>query len=435
MKPIPLGMAKPKIHQNSRTTTFAARKNREGSVIAPSITITWDAMPSPESEALPREIQDRLEVLFETLNARPAQSLPEIQRLCRQFPKLDYLRNWEWSCHRLLGNKEIAKELCGNYYREKPDYLFSRLTLVELLIEDAHLVAAEELLYQDGRSLPEINPDRPVFHGTEYRLWNIACSTLEIAKGNLEKAQIYRDILSDLEPNSPHLAQLDEELAYARIKAKLSGIGEQVRANTASENSLEVDDPEEFLEDDLADYEGPLLRDSSFVPDATSRLRAWVSERTFGNGIGQVLVARFKASGDGEVGIFLVNVFCLGVNQAGYRKFDAGNFEQFLEEVFAIDPATEVRPAYARKLIEQSVDYATKLGFAPHPEYKKACRVLGGVNANTCLDNFTFGKDGKPFYFQGPRDSPARVDQILKILTAKCGTGNFDFMIDQIDHM
>jgi hypothetical protein len=50
------------------------------------------------------------------------------------------------------------------------------------------------------------------------------------------------------------------------------------------------------------------------------------------------------------------------------------------------------------KVVEQAVQYAQGLGFAPHPDYKKAARVFGGLRAEQCSQKFTFGHKGKPLY-------------------------------------
>jgi hypothetical protein len=79
------------------------------------------------------------------------------------------------------------------------------------------------------------------------------------------------------------------------------------------------------------------------------------------------------------------------------------------------------------------VAYAGKLGLAPHADYKKACKVLGGIVASDCNEEITLGSNGQPCYMQGPHDSPARVHQILRLLTANCGEGNFGFTRELFD--
>jgi hypothetical protein len=79
-------------------------------------------------------------------------------------------------------------------------------------------------------------------------------------------------------------------------------------------------------------------------------------------------------------------------------------------------PMCKVAPEYLAKLVYAAVDYAQSFGFAPHPDYRHARMLLAGVDATQCQDEFVFGKDGKPLYFQGPHDSPAKVKTIMQRL-------------------
>ena len=69
------------------------------------------------------------------------------------------------------------------------------------------------------------------------------------------------------------------------------------------------------------------------------------------------------------------------------------------------------------------------LGFEPHPDFRTAARVLGGLRAADCAENFTFGKDGKPLYFQGPHETGAQAERILQHLKRRCGEGNFHYVL------
>jgi hypothetical protein len=39
---------------------------------------------------------------------------------------------------------------------------------------------------------------------------------------------------------------------------------------------------------------------------------------------------------------------------------------------------------------------------SPHPDYKRAARVFGGLRAEQCSQKFTFAHESKPFYRRGP---------------------------------
>ena len=88
-----------------------------------------------------------------------------------------------------------------------------------------------------------------------------------------------------------------------------------------------------------------------------------------------------------------------------------------------------VEPSYARKLVEEAVAYAATLGFKPDPDYHTAKEIFGDIEASECTEQFTFGKDGKPFYMSGPLDSPLKRRLIVATLEKNVGLGNFNFMI------
>ena len=151
----------------------------------------------------------------------------------------------------------------------------------------------------------------------------------------------------------------------------------------------------------------------------------------FTQGIGWVLIARFKSGGARvDVGIFLIDVLCLGAKVAFYEDCDASDYRSRIREHYESRfPMVAAQPTCARKLVEQAVQYAGALGFAPHPDYKKAARVFGGLRAEQCTQQFTFGREGKPFYRRGPRETEEHARRIVEHLDRRCGPGNYDYLI------
>ena len=87
------------------------------------------------------------------------------------------------------------------------------------------------------------------------------------------------------------------------------------------------------------------------------------------------------------------------------------------------------QPCCARKLIEQAVAYASALGFATHPDYQQAARVFARLSAAACVQEFTFGYQGKPFYRRGPRETENQARRIVRHLEQRCGPGNYDYLV------
>jgi hypothetical protein len=161
---------------------------------------------------------------------------------------------------------------------------------------------------------------------------------------------------------------------------------------------------------------------------------AFVSSALFELGMGSVILSRFRSGGRVESGVFLLDVFCLGVKNAMFAQLDVTEYEnELLGRYSAPDPLESIEPSCARKLVEDAVRYAAGLGFGPHPDYKKGCRVFGGIDPGACTRQFVFGHEGKPHYVQGPNDSRQRVARILNALEARCGEGNFFYTILEED--
>lgn len=160
-------------------------------------------------------------------------------------------------------------------------------------------------------------------------------------------------------------------------------------------------------------------------------LQAWWSTSLFEVGLGQVVVARQKAGDAGGIitaGVFLVDAYCLGVKSAFLAKIPASEWESALARFFP-DEWAALSPACARKLIEGAIAYARSFGLQPHPDYEKTSHVLSGIDAGECHTTFTFGQDGKPFYIQGPHDSPEFANRVMASLSKHAGgLKNFHFM-------
>jgi hypothetical protein len=149
----------------------------------------------------------------------------------------------------------------------------------------------------------------------------------------------------------------------------------------------------------------------------------------FERGIGNVLVSRQLPDGEVAYGGFLVDPWCLGVKNALLRAGSEARYEDLVEHLLVEESLEEVEPAYAKKLILDATAYARDLGFAPHPNYREAARMLEGIDAAACREAFSFGHEGKPNFISGPNDTPARCRQILDTLRTRLGPEGFHFTV------
>ena len=155
---------------------------------------------------------------------------------------------------------------------------------------------------------------------------------------------------------------------------------------------------------------------------------SYVPKNLFEMGLGDVIISR-RSGSQVAVGVFLVDTGCLGVKNGFLKVVSLQEYEKTLNHFLEREPLVAVKPEYARKLIEGAVKYAADLGFEPHRDYESARAVFGAIDAGLCDTTFEFGRDGKPFYCSGPSEGPARRQQILDILTKRCGPNQFHFMV------
>jgi len=167
---------------------------------------------------------------------------------------------------------------------------------------------------------------------------------------------------------------------------------------------------------------GERLADAAKHPILHSGIGVTLEE----SGIAQVFISRQLPNGSVAFASFLVDRCCLGVKDC------FGNIPSRFEYDSRYLGKMNYRPAApetVRKLVEEAVAYADKLGFHPHPDYLKVRQLFGDIDPTASQEQFEFGRDGKPFYTNGPYETPARIRAVINTLVSTCGVGGFDYII------
>jgi len=163
-----------------------------------------------------------------------------------------------------------------------------------------------------------------------------------------------------------------------------------------------------------------------------------IPDNLFDSGLGELVVTRRIPNGDIAMSAFVIDVFCLGVKDAMFMVLPESEYEHKIKVRMSAAGNRgfeKLHQTCAKKLLDGLVDYAKELGFAPHPDYKNANDIFGNIDASACPVKYTYGKKGKPFYMNGPYESPADIKRIINTLTKKCGAGGFDTVLRLDDGM
>lgn len=152
-----------------------------------------------------------------------------------------------------------------------------------------------------------------------------------------------------------------------------------------------------------------------------------VRKELFEDGIGTTIISRKMPNDYIGVGMFLLDVYCLGVKNSFFPVFTENEYALKIKKIAENEDLENIHPSCARKLIEQCVDYAKNLGLNPHKDYNLSQKIFGDIDSAVCHQRYEFGKDGKPFYISGPNESFERSKQIINTLTRRYGEGNYDY--------
>ena len=146
-------------------------------------------------------------------------------------------------------------------------------------------------------------------------------------------------------------------------------------------------------------------RTSALKPIQTSRylspiIASYVYRDIWQEGIGTVLIVRRLSNGNLLLANYLVDTWCLGVKDAFVREVSRAMLEQFLSQ----QPMEPQSPEYCKALVMGAIEYGKTNGLNPNID-KKSKQMIAGIKYTPDRYQFEFGKDGKPFYINGPYDS------------------------------
>ena len=159
-------------------------------------------------------------------------------------------------------------------------------------------------------------------------------------------------------------------------------------------------------------------------------IECWIEADYKKLGITNVVVKRQEPGGKYTVGVYCIDLFCLGIKDAFCNcHLTEENFEKIFN-VFSMPML--ISPVYAHNLIYGALDYAEDIGFLPHKDFTFAENVLDPNLVDDGINDIEFGVNGIPTYYQGPNDNPKKI---IAHLNKYLGEGNFDFIIeDELDY-
>jgi hypothetical protein len=155
-------------------------------------------------------------------------------------------------------------------------------------------------------------------------------------------------------------------------------------------------------------------------------VECWINSEWEEDGLANILVARKHTNGNCTVGMYLIDLKCLGVKNAQYFfNMSPAEYHDLLDQSRENMDIESVRYNLVHNIIYAGIEFAEDYGFHPHKDFTVAEYILEKDTDDIELIDIECGKDDKPLYVRGPLDSDQRAKQIIAQLEKTAGAGNY----------
>ena len=140
-------------------------------------------------------------------------------------------------------------------------------------------------------------------------------------------------------------------------------------------------------------------------------------------GICSVFVARSHKTGNVTVGIYLVDMYCLGLKDTHYEfNISPGDYKSLKNSTSGMEKCDYL---LAHNIVYGGIAFADDNGFKPHKDFAVSQYILEDDDEQVELMELDFGLHGMPCYMRGPYDDAAKIKSVTATLERTAGPGNF----------
>ncbi len=141
-----------------------------------------------------------------------------------------------------------------------------------------------------------------------------------------------------------------------------------------------------------------------------------------------IVVAREQPSGKLIVGMYLVDLLCLGVkNTFYYYSMDTFEYDNLVRDIKMNLDTEPCDYVLAHNIIYGALEFAEELGIKPHKDFGVTRYILAEDDESVAYMDLEFGQDGKPMLIvrEGMNAAP-----YIASLRKSVGEGNYEVMFD-----
>jgi Plasmid pRiA4b ORF-3-like protein len=159
----------------------------------------------------------------------------------------------------------------------------------------------------------------------------------------------------------------------------------------------------------------------------------WINSEWDESGLGNLIVARKHTNGNITLGLYLVDLKCLGVKDAAYYfNIYESEYLGILAQSRNTMELIKISYTLAHNIVYAGIEFAGEYGFKPHKDFSVSQYILEEDTEDIELIEINCGIDGKPAYIRGTLDTDAKAAQVITQLEKVAGPGNYT-LIENIE--
>lgn len=160
--------------------------------------------------------------------------------------------------------------------------------------------------------------------------------------------------------------------------------------------------------------------------------KCYISDDWKENGECNIIIERKHGNGNITLGVFLVDLFCLGVKDTFYQyNISELEEEEFLGRFTGDNKVTEAGYNLVHNIILSAVEFAEDYGFKTHKDFERITQyILAEDTEDIPLMEIECGKDGKPFFVASDDMNEKEISRIISTLEKTAGPGNYSYLLN-----
>jgi hypothetical protein len=172
-----------------------------------SYSINWDSLNTRRK--ITSDLRDEICDFYYSIQKNPKDQIPKLKELLEEYSDIQIFYNYLENAYREEEDFDNANEIARLTAKKFPDFIFGKVSQIELSLESKELDKVPEIL-QDKYDFRLLYPEKATFHIQEVLAFNFALGKYFALKTEPEKANQYLENIKGIDEDHIFVKQLQK---------------------------------------------------------------------------------------------------------------------------------------------------------------------------------------------------------------------------------